>query len=202
MPAPGSGSSIPLIDVPVSAVPFTSKNFLGLGLSFSNAGVTRGMFKATQDEILMGQVGESSWGMGLIADWSEEGRSSFRMKWGVSRVRVELTDALRAEHGPDSLEEALNLVTLDFVLRDVLPVDDSGMDLWWGGGFTVHHVWSSSTPGRGQQRVSKLRHSTMASPLVSLGTDLGSRQGHQILLQGDWILTNGFQLTVGLRTQL
>jgi len=193
---------LPMLDVPMSNSAFTSRNFIGLGLSYSNAGVTRGKFKITEDDTLQGKVSESSWGMGLIFDlgWSEEASSSFRMKWGLNRVRVGLTDALRSEYGPDKLEEALNTASLDFLLRKVLPTEDA--DLWWGGGFAIRYAWSSSTAGGGAERVSKLRYSSAFAPMLSLGTDVVLEQGHQLVVQADWLLLNAYQITVGLRTQL
>jgi hypothetical protein len=201
-PSDSSGDFLPMLDVPVSSTPFTSRNFLGLGLSHSNAGVTRGLFKISEDEVLQGKVSESAWGMGLVVDmgWSEETVSSFRMKWGLSRVRVGLSDTLRSAYAADTLEEALSIVSLDFVLRDLFPSDDAGF--WWGGGFGVRYAWSSSTPGAGSARVSKLRHSSALIPLLSLGSDVPLDHGHQLIIQGDWMLLNAYQLTVGLRTQL
>jgi hypothetical protein len=197
-----SGDLLPMLDVPVSSAPYTSRNFLGLGLSHSNTGVTRGLFKISEDDVLQGKVLESSWGMGLIVDmgWSEDAVSSFRMKWGLSRVKLGLSDSLRSAYAPDSLEEALSTVSLDFILRDFIASDVGGF--WWGGGFGVRYAWSSSTSGTGNDRVSKLRHSSVLAPLLSLGTDMPLDQGHQLMLQADWMLLNAYQLTVGLRTQL
>ncbi|MEO5666786.1 MAG: hypothetical protein ABIR96_01870 [Bdellovibrionota bacterium] len=200
--APVEQSMLPLLEVPISEAAYTSRNFVGLGLSYSNTGVTRGFFKITEDKVLQGKVSEKSWGMGLIMDlgWSEETASSFRIKWGLSRVRVGLTDALRAANGPDTLEESLNIFSSDFLLRDVLPADEPG--LWWGGGFSIHYAWSSSTGGAGGNRSSKLRYSTALSPMLSIGSDVRLDHGQQLIVQGDWLLVKAFQLTVGLRTQL
>jgi hypothetical protein len=201
-PPESSGDLLPMLDVPVSSNPYTSRNFLGLGLLHSNSGVTRGLFKISEDDVLQGKVSESSWGMGLVVDmgWSEDEASSFRMKWGLSRVKLGLSDSLRSAYAADTLEEALSTVSLDFLLRDFLPSDAGGF--WWGGGFAVRYAWSSSTPGAGSARVSKLRHSSVLAPLLSLGTDMPLDQGHQLMLQADWMLLNAYQFTVGLRTQL
>lgn len=191
-----------LMNVPSSASPYTSRNFVGLALSHSNAGVTRGLYKISQDKLLMGKVSESAWGMGLLIDlgWSEDTPSSFRMKWGLNRVRVGLSDALRAQNGPDTLEESLNTAGLDFLLRDVLPTEDA--DLWWGGGFAIRYAWSSNTAGSGSGRLSKLRHSSVLAPMLSVGSDVTLEKGHQLVIQGDWLLINAYQLSLGLRTQL
>lgn len=201
--AAGTSSWVdPLLEVPMSDAPYTSRNYVGLALSFANTGVTRGLFKISEDEILQGKVSERSWGMGLILDlgWNEESASSFRMKWGLNRVSVGLSDELRAEHGPDTLEESLNVLSLDFLLRDVLPSDDA--DLWWGAGFALRNAWSSHTAGSGSGRISRLRHSTALSPILSIGSDMPLERGHHLVLQADWLLIKAYQLSIGLRTQL
>lgn|GEM_PF-2314620 len=183
---------------------YTSLHNLGVVLSYSNSGVTKGMYTVSDDAILRGKVSESVWGLGLLMDlgWSEDALSSLRTKWSWGRERVTIPQNIRDAYPADSLEESLNLFMMDFVMRAGLPGVDLGNPLWMGFGFSVHYALSSSTNGSGSGRQSRLKNSTSLSPILAVGSDIPLQEGHQLIVEADWLLFKGLQFSLGLRTRL
>ena len=193
-----------IIDDSVVHEEVSSKSFLGAGLSYSNNGVTRGMFTITDDAALKGRVSEKMFNIFLLLDlgWRESSAEALRVRWGLARSGVKIPDDVRAAYSAGVLEEQLTLMTLDFTLKNPIDSEDKDYFLWWGGGLNLHYAFSSQTSSTGGARESQLRHSSSISPVLSVGADINSDSAHQVFVQGDWLLWKAVQFSVGLRTRL
>jgi hypothetical protein len=183
---------------------YTSLHHLGIVLGYSNTGVTKGLFQASEDTLLRGRVAEFVWGLGLLMDlgWSDDSLSSLRTRWSWGLGRLGIPQNIRDQNPADSLEESLSLFMLDFVMRSGFSEVDLGYPLWFGGGFSIHYAVDSTTAGSGSNRQSRLKNSTSLSPLIAIGSDIPFEEGHQLLVEADYLLWRGFKFHIGLRTRL
>ncbi len=193
-----------IIDPVVLQEEITSRHFLGAGLSYSNHGITKGLFGVSDDTVLKGHVSEKMFNLFLLVDlgWQENSIEAFRIRWGLGRVGLGIPDDIRNAYAAGLLEEQLSLMTLDFTLKSPLNRSAKDMQYWWGGGLNLHYAFSSQTSSSGGARASQLRHSSSISPVLSMGADLNSGNAQQVFLQGDWILFKAIQFSIGLRTRL
>ncbi len=192
-----------IIDPTIIQEEILSRHFLGAGLSYSNNGVTRGMYSISDDTILKGNVSEKMFNIFLLVDlgWNEAAQEAFRIRWGLGRAGINIPDDIRSNYTSGVLEEQLTLMTLDFTLKTPLSHEDE-MFYWWGAGLNLHYAFSSQTAASGGVRESQLRHSSSISPVLSIGMDVNTDGPHQVIFQGDWILLKSFQFSAGIRTRL
>jgi len=174
----------------------------GFSLLFSNYGITRGLFRATQDETLIDDSTDKSFGLGVHLDVAlgPSQRSSFRIRAAYLRARVKAGEEVLAQHPSASLESGLNIANLTHLSRRHW--DDEDYDLWAGVGIDIRYAFSSSFPGSAGLRNSSLRGSSAVSPVLAVGAEMPFAEGQDLTLEADWDLLRGFTGAVGLRTSL
>lgn len=191
-------------DIEVSQDSKRNSYLVGVGTLFSNHGLSKAMFKVSQDDVLLGEAGEKSFGVFLLLDlgWRGDSSEALRVRWGMARTSLAIPDSIRSSNDADSLEESLSLMTLDFNVKQNLDLENDDMRPWWGAGLGLRYAFSSQTSGSGSNRVSQLRHSSAIAPLLSLGADFPTNKAHFIFAQLDWLIFTGYQFSIGLSTRL
>lgn len=191
-------------DIDVSTDSKRNSYLVGVGALYSNHGLSKALFKVSDDELLLGEAGEKTFGVFFLLDlgWRADGSEALRIRWGMARTALSIPDEIRSANAADSLEENLTLMSLDFNVKQNLDLSNDDMRFWWGAGLGLRYAFSSQTSGSGASRVSQLRHSSAIAPMVSLGADFPTNKAHYLFAQVDWLIFTGYQLSLGLSTRL
>ncbi len=185
-------------------VKYLPGRWAGFWVGFSNHGLTRSLFKASGDELLLSGSQEKVLGLGLQLDvaLSPEQRSSFRLRGGYLRSALTPGKTALASTGPGQLETTLNLFHLGLLSRQHLQSDVWGEGFWWGGGVSIQYAFATATGSSREDIASKLKGSTALAPLVAVGMEIPFPGFEEFFAEADWVIFKGYSLLFGFRTSL
>jgi hypothetical protein len=184
-------------------VSYLPGRWAGFWVSTSNHGMTRSLFKASGDELLLDDSSEKVLGLGLLLDvaLSPSHDASFRLKGGYGRSTLKPGKTALAASSPGQLETSLNLFHLSLLTRRHFP-NEMGYGLWYGGGVSIQYAYSTSTGSSTELAASKLQGSAAIAPVLAAGVEIPFPGFEEFFLEGDWIVFKGYALYLGLRTSL
>lgn len=177
----------------------------GFWASLGNAYVLRSHSHVSSDTVLFDHATEFGYGAGGLIDAplpSEGTAQALRFRAGIHRLSITPDDELSAATDAPRLEGSALVFSLSALYKAAPNYEFSYGTLWFGGGFQLSHVFSTSYDAGTGTTQSQLRGSYGINLIAAVGLEMPISNRNDFGLELDWKPWSGWQLLASIRTPL
>ncbi len=181
----------------------------GLWAGYSSSVLAKALYRSSEDSGLISSMKDSGMGLGVQMDFSwverpdspQPSNSSLRVRAGLLRSKIEPTPVFLNSSDPSTLESAMNVFHVAFLLKNALPLME-GVRSWGGGGVFLNYVLWTDRPRLQSDPSSNILNSLAFGPMLSMGFDFEVGRESELLVELDYNLFKSFGVQVGMKTSL